>query len=321
MTSEMNQHQKLCIVQSQKTSRMKRFLALFLWLSSIHLVLILVFLMLFILPYRWSVTLFVLLVTLMVIPLFERSSLAEGVARFICKHGPGHFPITLVMEDSDALDTERAFIFAVEPHSVLPIGIIGLCHFTGFLPVQKIKAFASSAVFLTPFLRHIWSWLGLLPVSKKVVLEYLNKGYSCILIPGGVREMLYMEHGCEVAYLKKRLGFIRIAIELGVPLVPCFIFGQTRVYNWWKPKGMVYNQVSRALRFAPLVFWGMFGSPIPLPHPLYLVVGKPIELKQNKQPTEEEVLKVQSLFIAAMQELYERHKTVAGYSSVPLYVY
>ncbi|KAH7444031.1 hypothetical protein KP509_02G061300 [Ceratopteris richardii] len=257
----------------------------------------------------------------MFLPLFEKSPIAESFARFICKHGPGHFPLTMVMEDSDALDSKRNFIFAVEPHSVLPIGILGLCNFTGFLPVQKLKAFASSAIFYTPILRHVWSWLGLMPASRSLVIRTLNKGFSCVLIPGGVREMLYLEHDREVVYLKRRLGFIRLAIEMGTPLVPCFIFGQGRVYNWWKPKGVVYDQLSRALRFAPLIFWGMFGSPIPFPHPLYVVVGKPIELKQNPQPTEEEVLEVRDMFISAMQELYERHKVDAGYTSVPLYVY
>ncbi|MCO5583861.1 hypothetical protein L7F22_037776 [Adiantum nelumboides] len=312
---------KFSVIRSQKTSKLKSFLAVFLWLSSIHLVGVLLLLMLFVLPPRWSLTLFAVLLGLMVIPLFEKSAFAESVARFICKHGPGYFPLTMVMEDKDALDPNQAFLFAVEPHSVIPIGILGLCNHTGFLPIQRLKAIASSAVFLTPFLRHVWSWLGLAPASRQIVVDTLSRNYSCVLIPGGVREMCYMEHDCEVLFLKQRLGFIRIAIELGAPLVPCFVFGQTHAYKWWKPKGMVYNQVCRALRFAPLVFWGMFGSPIPFPRPLYLAIGKPLQLKKNPQPTLEEVMEVQALFITSLQELYERHKVDAGYKGVPLYVY
>lgn len=321
MASDMKEERKLSIVRAQTVSKFKSFLAVALWLSSIHIVVVLVFLMLFVLPSRWSLTLFAMLLTLMFIPLFEKSAVAVSVARFICKYGPGHFPITMVMEDRDALDPKRAYLFAVEPHSVLPIGILALCNYTEYLPIHKLKALSSSAIFFTPFLRHMWSWLGLVPASRKILTDSLSDGYSCVLIPGGVREMLFMEHDREVVYLKQRLSFIRIAIETGAPLVPCFIFGQTHVYNWWKPKGNVYNQLSRALRFAPLAFWGMFGSPIPFPRPMYVAVGKPIALKKNPQPTQEEVSEVQAIFISSLQELYERHKVDAGYKGTALYVY
>ncbi|KAH7437399.1 hypothetical protein KP509_05G069500 [Ceratopteris richardii] len=320
MASDTSGQEKLLIVRSQRTSEFKSFLAIAVSLCSIHLVLLLMLLMLFALPIRWSLILFLFLLTLMVIPLYETSALAESVARFVRAHGPGHFPITLVVEDSDAFDPKQAYVFAVEPHSVFPVGVLGFSNFTKALHLQKIKGFGSSAIFFTPFMRHIWTWLDVTPISRNNVLGALSEGYSCLLIPGGVREMLYMEHDREVVFLKKRLGFIRIAIEMGAPLVPCFIFGQTRVYKWWKPKGKLYNHMSRALRFAPLVFWGMFGTPIPFPQPLYVAVGKPIEIRQNKQPTEEEVLEVQSLFISAMQQLHERHKADAGCSNIPLNV-
>ncbi|KAI5060952.1 hypothetical protein GOP47_0023457 [Adiantum capillus-veneris] len=312
---------KRYIARTQKTNQLKTFLALAIWLCVIHLVIFLLILMVFVLPFRWSLTLGAVLVTLMVIPLFEKSALAEFVSRFVCKHGPGHFPVTVVIDDKDALDPNQAYVFAVEPHAVIPLGVVGLCENTGLLPLKKLKGFASSAVFYTPILRHVWTWLGLAPAKRKLVVDSLKQGYSCVLIPGGVSEMLYMEPDREVVYLKKRFGFIRIAIEMGAPLVPTFIFGHTHIYKWWKPKGMLYNEMSRVLKFAPLLFWGMYGTPIPFPRPLYVAIGKPIELKKNPQPTQEEILEVQALFLSALQDLYDRHKADAGYKDTPLYVY
>ena len=37
--------------------------------------------------------------------------------------------------------------------------------------------------------------------------------------------------GTQVLYLKKRLGFIRLALEAGASLVPVFLFGQASYFN------------------------------------------------------------------------------------------
>ena len=44
-----------------------------------------------------------------------------------------------------------------------------------------------------------------------------------------------MEKGREVAFLSKRQGFVKLAIQQGVDIIPCFAFGQTASYDWWKP--------------------------------------------------------------------------------------
>ncbi|VAI85525.1 unnamed protein product [Triticum turgidum subsp. durum] len=265
--------------------------ALALWLGGIHFNVLLILASLFLFPLRLAALVVALQLIFMVIPLNDEDKLGRKIGRFICKYAMGYFPISLHVEDYDAFDSSRAYVFGYEPHSVLPIGVAALANHVGFMPLPKLKVLASSAVFHTPFLRQIWTWIGLIAATRKNFYSYLAAGYSCVVVPGGIQEILHMDHDSE-----------------------------SKAYRWWRPGGKLFVNIARALKFTPIIFWGRYGTPIAFSAPMHVVVGRPIELKKNPLPTIDEINEVHGQFVGALQELFEKYKTKAGYPGLHLRV-
>jgi hypothetical protein len=77
-----------------------------------------------------------------------------------------------------------------------------------------------------------------------------------------------MKEGVETIYLRKRFGFVKLAIQTGAQLVPAFTFGQCYAYKYWRLGPPLFPDkwvaaVAKALGFAPIFFWGKWGTPIP----------------------------------------------------------
>lgn len=300
-----------------KSNRFKSVVALALCFGAIHFNIALILFALFFLSLSKALFVFALLIVFMVLPADKNSYLGRKISRFIGKHVRSYFPITLHLDDAQAFHVNRSYVFAYEPHSVFPFGIFALLDNVDF-PIPNIRFLVSSAVFYVPFLRQLWIWLGFTSVDKKNLISLLEAGNSCMLVPGGNRETLFMQHGSENVFLKERRGFVQIAMEMGHPLVPVFCFGQTKTYKWWKVPGKLIENIARSLKTIQLIFWGVLGSPIPFKNPLYVVVGRPIQVKKISEPTREQVARVHSEFLEALQDLFERHKTQAGYTNLKL---
>ncbi|KAK7346252.1 hypothetical protein VNO80_20767 [Phaseolus coccineus] len=303
---------------SEPCSMFKTVPALALYLGAIHFNLILILFATFFLPLSKALLVFGLLFVFVMIPVDDNSMFGRKLSKYMCKHICSYFPIKLHVEEPKAFLPNHAYVFGYEPHSAFPIGMVALADSTGIMPLAKTKFLASSAVFYIPFLRHIWTWLGFKAVTKKNFISSLESGYSVVVVPGGVHETVFLEPGSEIVFLKERRGFVRIAMEMGVPLVPVFCFGQTNSYKWWKVPGKLIQKLARFMKIVPLFYWGIYGSPIPFKNPLYIAVGRPIELEKTSEPTMEQVVKVQSQFIEALKDLFERHKAPAGYTNLQL---
>ena len=282
-----------------------------------------------------------IVVTLSVAPRSRAPAWGRALAREITKAAVGYFPASLAFEDESAYLADarrgRGTLVGLEPHGALPLSVISFADYflydedgierrgLGGAASRASRALASGAIFYVPLVRHLWTWLGLEPISRGRMVRMLRDGSTCVIVPGGVAECMAMEPGVETVYLRRRYGFVKIAMQTGATLVPAYTFGQTRTYKYWRlgppfvPR-FVADWLSRTLAFAPMIFWGKWFTPIPFATPLHTVIGEAIETQQTDEPSREEVQAKLDEFIEAMRSLYERHKAAHGYADVELVI-
>ncbi|CAL58088.1 Diacylglycerol acyltransferase [Ostreococcus tauri] len=314
---------------------------LLVWLGLFHALVVVVVVAIVALERRRAMTVLAALMSLSVVPRRIRPRWGVTLARAITRTAKSYFPCALTFENEEAyLKGARKGVgrlVGLEPHGALPLSVIAFADYFMFdedgieargmnhAASMNSRALASGAIFHVPLVRHLWTWLGLEPISRRRMTSMLSDGSTCVIVPGGVAECMAMERGVETLYLKRRYGFVKIAIQTGAALVPAYTFGQTRAYKYWRlgpplVPTSVANWFSKTFSFAPMVFWGKWFTPIPYATPLHTVVGELIETTQNDNPSREEVQAKLDEFIVAMRSLYDRHKSAHGYADVDLVV-
>jgi len=130
------------------------------------------------------------------------------------------------------LSATDTYLFAAHPHGIFPMSQwLTNPHGGQNLAIQRalpmpIRGCVASILFRFPFLRHVLAWHGLVPASRRVIRRLLVSGTSCVIVPGGVREIFVSSPEREVLVLKDRYGFVRAAMDANVPLVPIYCFGE-----------------------------------------------------------------------------------------------
>ncbi|XP_042545066.1 2-acylglycerol O-acyltransferase 2 [Dipodomys spectabilis] len=242
----------------------------------------------------------------------------------IWNHMKNYFPVLLV-KTAD-LDPSRNYVAAFHPHGVLATGAFlslgtestGFSSiFPGICPFLMILNFW----FYTPFFRDYIMSAGLVSSDKSsgaYILKKKGVGNLLAIIIGGAREALDARPGAFRLLLKNRKGFIRLALENGAALVPIFSFGENDLYKQISnPPGSwlryVQNKLQKNMGLSLPLFHGrgVFQYSLglmPFRQPITTIVGKPIEVQQIMNPSEEEVSQLHQKYIKELCNLFEAHK-------------
>ncbi|KGL78119.1 2-acylglycerol O-acyltransferase 1, partial [Tinamus guttatus] len=257
-----------------------------------------------------------------------------GGRRFQCirnwtiwKYFREYFPIKLIK--TSELSPKHNYLLGFHPHGVLVAGAFGnFCTgssfktlFPGITPYLHI----TPIWFRCPFFREYIMSAGMVSAAKESVSYVLNKdggGHASVIVIGGAEESLNAHPGSLTLNILKRKGFIKMALKHGAHLVPVFSFGENELFKQVaNPRGSrlrnIQEKLQKIMGFAlPLfhargVFQYTFGL-IPYRQPIHTIVGSPIPVKQNLNPTNEEIEQLHELYLQKLNKLFEDHKRNYG---------
>lgn len=132
---------------------------------------------------------------------------------------------------------------------------------TGPRRPMRIVAAQSKIERYLPGLPAMKNISGLIDPSEDSCLAALRAGESLLLTPGGSREAQPSRDFYKLRW-EGRYGFVRLALQTGLPIVPLAVVGGAEAYP--------------GFRFKKLSFW----LPLPLPVKLRMAVGEPIPVER-----------------------------------------
>lgn len=228
----------------------------------------------------------------------------------------------------DALGGERC-IFACFPHGVVSFhhGVL-MTDTAGFMTkfptfVTERRDLVASITLAVPGYRELLMWLGCVDAGKRTAKKCLKANKHLYVLPGGEAEQMLTRRGEHRVFLKKRKGFVKLAIEHGSALVPVYAFGETDMYHTTDFLMRPRKALMKHLRIAIPLFWGAWGSPVPKPGTLAVVVGTPMRIKKVEPEaiTRQLVDKTHAAFVDALRALFDKHKKQCGYPDAELEVF
>eukprot|EP00884_Botryococcus_braunii_P010435 jgi/Botrbrau1/19393/Bobra.0338s0023.1 len=171
---------------------------------------------------------------------------------------------------------------------------------------------------------------GIMDASRQNCMNILHSGpgQSILLAVGGANESLVSQPKTFDLVLKRRKGFVRIALRTGASIVPCIAFGETNLYPTFEGEispfiKAIQGWVEKKLGFTLPLFYGElwpFGILVPFGllapsgrGPLPVVTGSPLECPKfegdiNSPEGMALVDEYHQKYIDSLLALWDKHK-------------
>jgi 1-acyl-sn-glycerol-3-phosphate acyltransferase len=125
---------------------------------------------------------------------------------------------------------------------------------------------------------------------------------------GGVREVLLgTQDDADVLYLKKRRGFLHIAMDEKVGVVPVYAFNENQLFRHDSKAFLKFwENVNRYYKIGVPFMRGYFNLPMPYRKELLIAIGDPLFAKEG-----ESIVEFQERYIQALKQLFDQYVSLS----------
>lgn len=175
---------------------------------------------------------------------------------------------------------------------------------------KKVHIAVHSIFFKIPIVCEVMEHFGAIEATEEEIKKKLLDGTSVAVLTGGIRELHETAPGKMRLVLKKRAGWVRIAKELQIPIVPILTFGENELFPPLESKWMQKVQ-------GYLKHWFNISIPIPTFSSLvnwFTLLQAPLEpcvvtwIGKSIEPKKKTVNELQRVVFSEFEELYHKGK-------------
>lgn len=194
----------------------------------------------------------------------------------------------------------------VSPHGLVPWDGILLGDVVFNRLGRRLHGMSHPYWFRVPGLRRVLARRGFSVGSREGARQLLRQGALLHTMPGGVPEAFRPSSKAYQIHWGRHLGYLRLAIEARVQIVPVATGGIDDLYHVtshvWPGTHILFPGLKGGI---PLAYGrGPLPWPLTLPRqmPLFTLVGAPITLPSS--PSEDELTRLHSDIVGLTQELW-----------------
>ncbi|KAJ7725259.1 diacylglycerol acyltransferase-domain-containing protein [Mycena olivaceomarginata] len=236
-----------------------------------------------------------------------------------------YYPASFLKEAD--LPADRPYLFGYHPHGIIGMGAVATfaTEATGFsaaFPGIKPHLLTLASNFKIPFYRDVILAMGICSVSKKSCSNILQGGaglgdYDRCGRRGGESERPAGHGGFDA---EEATGIYQAGDPAWGGLGPGILFGENDIYE------QMPNERGTTVYKLQEKFKAVFGFTLPLFHgrgllnynlglmpyrrQIVAVIGRPIHVTQTENPSLEEVMRMQKLYIEELERIWNTYKDV-----------
>jgi 1-acyl-sn-glycerol-3-phosphate acyltransferase len=195
----------------------------------------------------------------------------------------------------------------VSNHGILPVDGLLLNYAIKYAYGRWPRGLTDRRIFKIPVLRQFFMDMGVVLAHPRTGQELLEREEIVYIMPGGAKEAFKSSRERYKLMWRRRMGFVRLAIRTGSPIIPAVCIGVDDMYHVFFDGYKLSERIFGKDVLLPITLPVGLG-PLPFPVKLTHYIGRPIRtrLRPEEADDPEKVARLHRRVLTRMKALLEQ---------------